>query len=54
MAEDSRYVEWWRRYQVLSQARGAAAAGAVRYSQTDIRSILPSIHVPTLVLTRTR
>jgi class 3 adenylate cyclase len=52
MAEDERYVEWWRRYQVLSQARGAAAVGTVAYSHTDIRAILPSIHVPTLVLTR--
>lgn len=52
VADDPRYLDWWLRYQLLSQAPGAAAAGVLRYARTDIRSILPSIHVPTVVLVR--
>jgi class 3 adenylate cyclase len=52
MAEDPAYVEWWYRYCVLSQALGAGMAAGKRYRYTDIRGILPSIHVPVLVLTR--
>jgi class 3 adenylate cyclase len=52
MADDPGYIDWWHRYMVLSQAPGAAVAASRRYSQTDIRSILPSIHVPVLVLVR--
>src|SRR5262245_41945926 len=50
MAGDERYVEWWYRYGLLSQAPGAAAASAQRYRDTDIRPILPSIHVPCMVM----
>ena len=52
MAGDDDYVDWWHRYCLLSQAPGAAAAAAKRYRYTDIRAILPSIHVPVLVLVR--
>ena len=52
MADDPEFVEWYRRYCVLSQGPGAVVAAARRYRHTDIRSILPSIHVPVLLLTR--
>jgi class 3 adenylate cyclase len=52
MAEDHGFVDWWHRYCLLSQAPGAATAASKRYRHTDIRAILPSIHVPVLVLVR--
>jgi pimeloyl-ACP methyl ester carboxylesterase len=52
MAADPGYIEWWRRYNLLSGSVGAAITSARRYSWTDIRPILPSIHVPVLVLDR--
>ena len=46
-------VEWWR-----SRARAAASPGAAKAlilmnSNIDVRGVLPTIHVPTLVLHRT-
>jgi class 3 adenylate cyclase/pimeloyl-ACP methyl ester carboxylesterase len=52
MAEDSDYVDWWYRYCMLSQAPGAGIAAGNRYRYMDIRGILPSIHVPVLILVR--
>jgi class 3 adenylate cyclase len=52
MAGDPEFVDWYHRYCLLSQAPGAAIAAARRYRHTDIRSILPSIHVPVLLLVR--
>ena len=52
IADDPVSIEWWRRYMVLSGSPGAAAAASQRYADTDIRSILPAIHVPVLVLCR--
>jgi class 3 adenylate cyclase len=45
-------LEWWVRYQLLSVAPGANVAEGKRYIRTDIRPILPSIHVPVLVFYR--
>ena len=49
---DAAMAEWWQR-----RARAAASPGAVRAliemnSQIDVRDVLPSIHVPTLVVHR--
>ncbi|MGH3135415.1 MAG: adenylate/guanylate cyclase domain-containing protein [Gaiellaceae bacterium] len=52
LAEDPAAVEWWYRYNVLSEALGSAVASARKYMYTDVRPILTSIHVPTLVLLR--
>ena len=49
---DSDYVEWWYRYILLSEAYGSAAAVVRKYMHTDIRPVLSTIHVPTLVLLR--
>ena len=43
---------WWARYQWLSASPGSAVALERLYSQTDVRDVLPSIRVPTLVLHR--
>lgn len=52
LAEDHQFVEWWYRYTLLSAAPGYAVAVSRKYMRTDIRPILPSIHVPVLVLDR--
>jgi len=44
--------DWFTRYQRGSITPGSAVAEFRRYLATDIRRILPSIQVPTLVLTR--
>jgi class 3 adenylate cyclase len=51
-AGDSGYLDWWYRYKLLSEAPGSAAAASFVYNQTDVRAILPSIHVPVLILAR--
>jgi class 3 adenylate cyclase len=52
LAEDPSYIDWWYRYNLLSETAGAGIAASRRYMDTDIRGILPSVHVPTLVLIR--
>jgi class 3 adenylate cyclase len=47
-------VEWAVRYTRVSLTPGGCFADGRRFAETDIRGILPSIHVPTLVLHRTR
>jgi pimeloyl-ACP methyl ester carboxylesterase/class 3 adenylate cyclase len=43
---------WWGRYQRLSASPGSAVALERLYSETDVRHVLPSIRVPTLILHR--
>jgi class 3 adenylate cyclase len=52
MADDHAYAEWWRTLNLLSVTPGSCAAMVEKYTRTDIRGILASIHVPVLVLTR--
>jgi class 3 adenylate cyclase len=52
MADDRGYVEWWYRYVLLSEAIGSAVASTRKILDTDVRPILPSVHVPTMVLYR--
>ena len=52
MSDDAGYIEWWYRYGLLSQGGGHAIASTRKYMRTDVRGILPSIHVPVLVLIR--
>ena len=49
---DSATRRWWARYQRLSASPGSATGLERLYSQTDVRHVLPSIRVPTLVLHR--
>jgi class 3 adenylate cyclase/pimeloyl-ACP methyl ester carboxylesterase len=52
VAGDRQYVEWWYRYVLLSESRGAGVAWERKYGDTDLRPILPNVHVPVLVLAR--
>jgi class 3 adenylate cyclase len=51
-AGDEAARRWWARYQWLSASPGSAVALERLYTQTDVRHVLPSIRVPTLVLHR--
>jgi len=51
-AQDAAFVGWFRRYGRASVSPSAAVALARMNTDIDIRAILPSIHVPTLVLHR--
>jgi class 3 adenylate cyclase/esterase/lipase len=50
MAQDMRFRQWWARYLRQSASPGAAAALLQANSNVDIRHVLPTIRVPTLVL----
>jgi class 3 adenylate cyclase len=50
---DVAFQEWWGRFERLGADPGAAIALMRMNSQIDIRGILPSIHVPTLIIHRT-
>jgi pimeloyl-ACP methyl ester carboxylesterase len=51
-AGDERYVEWFGRLERLSASPGAAAMLARMNGQIDVRHVLPSVTVPTLVIHR--
>jgi class 3 adenylate cyclase len=51
-ADDERLQDWWARYLRMAASPGAAAALLRMNSQIDIRPILPSIGVPTLIMHR--
>ena len=46
-------TEWAARYERLSLTPGAVYTESLRFSETDVRSVLPAIQTPTLVLHRT-
>lgn len=52
MVEDPAFSQWWGEYERLSYGPGNALAYFHMNTQTDVRGILPSIRVPTLVLQR--
>jgi class 3 adenylate cyclase len=52
IATRDREVEWFARYERLSCAPGMVYREAWRFADTDIRGVLPSVQVPTLVLHR--
>jgi class 3 adenylate cyclase len=49
---DKRYEEWYAKLERLAASPGAAVELARMAMQIDVRDILPTIHVPTLVLHR--
>jgi class 3 adenylate cyclase len=52
LAKDPEFVRWFQRYGRASVSPSAAVALARMNTEIDIRAILPSIRVPTLVLHR--
>jgi class 3 adenylate cyclase len=52
MADDPAFVSWITRLHRQSYTPGAARAGARMTLETDLRDLLPTIRVPTLVLWR--
>jgi class 3 adenylate cyclase/alpha-beta hydrolase superfamily lysophospholipase len=52
VADDPRMREWFIRYQRMSMPPGAAAKMYRWMTKVDVRSVLPAISVPTLVLHR--
>ena len=53
LKHDEREQRWVAKFQRLTQSPGVCAAECRKNCDTDLRGILPSIHVPTLVLHRT-
>ena len=53
VADDPVFREWWSTYLRMSASPGAAVAMTKMNAQIDVRHVLPSVHVPTLVLHRT-
>jgi DNA-binding winged helix-turn-helix (wHTH) protein len=53
MADDPAFREWWSTYLRMGASPGAAVAMTNMNAQIDVRNVLPSVHVPTLVLHRT-
>jgi pimeloyl-ACP methyl ester carboxylesterase/DNA-binding winged helix-turn-helix (wHTH) protein len=52
-AHDPEFRRWWATYLRMGASPGAAAALTRMNAQVDIRHVLPTIHVPTLVIHRT-
>jgi len=53
VAKDERFRRWWASYLRHGASPKAALALSKMNTQIDVRAVLPSIHVPTLVLHRT-
>jgi len=51
-AEDVSYRQWWATFQRLAASPGAAVAVMEMNKEIDVRPVLATIHVPTLVLHR--
>ena len=52
VAHDQRFRAWFTRYQRLGMPRGAGSAMYRWVTDVDVRAVLPTLHVPTLVLQR--
>jgi class 3 adenylate cyclase len=53
VADDPQFREWWATYLRMGASPGAALALTQMNAEIDVRRVLPSVHVPTLVLHRT-
>jgi pimeloyl-ACP methyl ester carboxylesterase/DNA-binding winged helix-turn-helix (wHTH) protein len=53
MADNLQFREWWATYLRMGASPGAALALTQMNAEIDVRHVLPSIHVPTLVIHRT-
>jgi class 3 adenylate cyclase len=52
LAEDPEFLQWMGRYELLSASPGEAATLARMIAEIDVRHVLPTISVPTLVVYR--
>ena len=52
MAEDEEFRNWWATYLRMGASPGAAVALTKMNAEIDIRNILPTVRVPTLVIHR--
>ncbi|HKO61015.1 MAG TPA: alpha/beta fold hydrolase [Pyrinomonadaceae bacterium] len=53
VAADPEFREWWATYLRMGASPGAALALTQMNAEIDVRQVLPSVHVPTLVIHRT-
>lgn len=53
MANDEEFRNWWATYLRMGASPGAAVALTKMNAEIDVRNVLPSISVPTLVIHRT-
>jgi class 3 adenylate cyclase len=51
-SSDARFKDWYLRYQRLAMPRGAGSAMYRWVTDLDVREVLPTIHAPTLVVSR--
>ena len=52
MANDQEFRDWWATYLRMGASPGAAVALTKMNAQIDVRGVLPSVRVPTLVIHR--
>jgi pimeloyl-ACP methyl ester carboxylesterase/DNA-binding winged helix-turn-helix (wHTH) protein len=52
VANDPQFREWWATYLRMGASPGAALALTQMNAEIDVRQVLPSVHVPTLVIHR--
>ncbi|HEV7472727.1 MAG TPA: alpha/beta fold hydrolase [Pyrinomonadaceae bacterium] len=52
VADDPKFREWWATYLRMGASPGAALALTQMNAEIDVRKVLPSVHVPTLVIHR--
>jgi len=52
MMHDERFKEWWARYLRMSASPSAVLALTRMNAAIDVRHVLPTIHVPTLIIHR--
>lgn len=52
MADDAEFREWWATYLRMGASPGAAVALTKMNAEIDVRGVLPSVRVPTLVIHR--
>ncbi len=53
VADDPEFREWWATYLRMGASPGAALALTQMNAEIDVRQVLPTVHVPTLVIHRT-
>ena len=53
LVADERFLHWWANYLRLAASPGAAITVMRMNMEIDVRHVLPSVHVPTLIVHRT-
>jgi class 3 adenylate cyclase len=52
LADDAAFLEWWRGFERTAASPGAMAQLIRMFADIDVRALLPTIHVPTLIIHR--